>query len=136
MLAVLEGFSPTAYKDIVGVPTIGFGETKGVLMGHRTTPERSLVHLLSRIEDEYGRGLKKCIKVPLYQHEYDAYLALSYNIGVRAFCNSTVVKRLNEEKYEEACTAIKLFNRAGGKKVQGLVNAREKGYKRCIGQNA
>ena len=46
-IALNEGYRGEAYKDAVGVPTVGYGETKGVTMKSRTTPDRALVQLLS-----------------------------------------------------------------------------------------
>ena len=49
-IATHEGYRSEAYKDAVGIPTIGFGETAGVKMGDKTTPERALVQLLESTE--------------------------------------------------------------------------------------
>ena len=132
-IANFEGYREEAYEDIVGVPTIGYGETSGVKMGDKTTPERALVQLLESTE-KHADAIRKCIKVPLYQHEFSAYTSLSYNIGTGAFCKSTLVKKLNQGDYEGACAEIKRWNRAGGKVVQGLVKRREAEYKMCMGE--
>jgi lysozyme len=133
-IAMSEVFSPVVYKDSVGIDTIGYGETLGVRKTDRTTPERALVQLLVRVDSEYATGVKECVKTPLFQYEFDAYVNLTYNIGVNAFCKSTIVKELNNGNYQEACTGIKRFNRAGGKVVQGLINRREREYQMCIGK--
>jgi lysozyme len=73
------------------------------------------------------------VKVPLYQHEYDAYLSLSYNIGPTAFCKSTLVRKLNQQDYSGACAQILRWNRAGGEVVRGLSIRREAEYKQCLG---
>lgn len=132
-IAVHEGYRGDAYVPVKGdVPTIGFGSTDGVRMGDRTTPERSLVRLLDEIEGVYAAGVRRCVTVPLYQHEYEAYVSLAYNIGVNAFCRSTLVKLLNQERYVEACEQIKRWNRAGGKVLRGLTIRREAEYKQCM----
>ena len=79
-IAGYEGYSAVAYKDAVGVPTIGYGETKGVKMGQKTTPDRALVQLLVSM-NSHADDIRQCIKVPLDQHEFDAYVSLAYNIG-------------------------------------------------------
>jgi lysozyme len=132
-IAVHEGYKDEAYIPVRGdVPTIGFGTTAGVKMGDKTTPERSLVRLLDEIEGVYAAGVRRCVTVPLYQHEYEAYVSLAYNIGVGAFCGSTLVKLLNQERYIEACEQIKRWNRAGGKVLRGLTIRREAEYKQCM----
>lgn len=110
-----EGYSEKAYPDPVhgaAVPTIGFGTTEGVKLGDRTDPVAAANRALRDVATMEGR-LKGCVFVPLHQYEYDAYVELSYNIGITAFCNSTIVKRLNVGEYAAACDAILMWKRAG-----------------------
>ena len=46
--------------------------------------------------------------------------------GIGAFLKSTVVKRLVAGDYDGAADAFLMFDRAGHKEVQGLLNRREK----------
>lgn len=131
-IAGWEGYSGNAYQDIVGIWTIGFGTTGGVKQGQRIDPVVALQRKLTDIQKFEG-ALKQCVKVPLHQNEYDAYLSLAYNIGPTAFCNSTLVRRLNASDYEGACKEILRWNRAGGEVVQGLDNRRKAEYQQCIG---
>lgn len=131
-IATFEGYSPTTYLDIVGVPTIGFGTTGGVKPGDKTDPVKALQRKLSDVQQFEG-AIKQCVKVPLHQYEYDAYLSLAYNIGSGAFCSSTLVKKLNQQDYAGACQQILRWDRAGGKVVRGLSIRREKEYRTCIG---
>lgn len=133
-IATFEGYKGKAYKDVVGVPTLGFGETKNVKMGDTTTPERALVRLLTSAEEHADR-IRKCIKVPLYQHEFDAYVSFGVNIGTNAFCKSTLVKKLNKGDYAGACAELKRWNKADGKVFPGLVNRRQKEYEMCMGMS-
>lgn len=128
-----EAYRGTAYRDAVGVPTVGYGETKGVTMKSKTTPERALVQLLKSAE-KHADDIRQCIAVPLYQHEFDAYVSLAYNIGANNFCRSTLVKKLNARDYPGACTEIRRWNRAGGKVLAGLTKRREKEYRMCKGE--
>lgn len=133
-LANFEGFREKAYKDVGGVATIGYGETKGVKMGDTITADRALVQLLVSTEEHADR-IRDCIHVPLYQNEFDAYVSLAYNIGTGAFCSSTLVKKINAKDYDGACEQILRWNKVNGKVVQGLVNRREKEYAMCKGQS-
>jgi lysozyme len=133
-IASWEGFRSTAYIPIPGdVPTIGFGTTQGVKMGDTIDPVKALQRKISDISKFEG-ALKQCVTVPLHQREYDSYLSLAYNIGPTAFCNSTLVRLLNQGQYEEACKQILRWDRAGGRVVPGLTNRRQAEYKQCIGQ--
>lgn len=131
-LASYEGFRSNAYRDIVGVPTIGYGETKGVKMGQTITPDRALVQLLDNTK-AHTDAIRRCVKVPLYQHEFDAYVSFVHNFGPTAFCNSTMVKKLNAGDYEGACNEFSRWVYAGGVKSKGLAVRREKERKQCLG---
>lgn len=131
-IAGWEGYSGTAYQDIVNIWTIGFGTTAGVKKGQTIDPVKALQRKLDDVKKFEG-ALKQCVKVPLHQHEYDAYLSLAYNIGPTAFCNSTLVRRLNEEKYDLACREILRWDKAGGKVVRGLTLRREAEHRQCLG---
>ena len=102
-------------------------------MKSKTTPERALVQLLKSAE-KHADDIRQCIAVPLYQHEFDAYVSLAYNIGANNFCRSTLVKKLNARDYPGACTEIRRWNRAGGKVLAGLTKRREKEYRMCKGE--
>lgn len=133
-IAGYEGYRENAYKDVVGVATIGYGETKNVKMGDKTTPERALIQLLVSTESHADR-IRECIKVPLHQYEFDAYVSLAYNIGTGAFCSSTLVKKLNAGDYDGACEQILRWNKVGGKVVQGLTARRQSEYETCKGNS-
>lgn len=132
-IAVHEGWSDTPYLDSVGVPTIGFGRTEGVRPHEKTTVGRELIALL---RDAEGRkaAIAGCVSVPLYQHELDAYMSLTYNIGNAAFCRSTLAKKLNAGDYAAACAEILRWNKAGGRVLPGLVKRRQAEYRLCLGE--
>jgi lysozyme len=144
-IAVHEGYSSNAYPDPVHgakVPTIGFGTTGGVKMGDTTTPVQALQRKLSDVQAMEG-AVKRCVAVPLHQHEYDAFLDFSYNIGTAKFCGSTLVKKLNAGDYEGACREMARWTYAGPfncalpqyrSKCGGLVTRREQSVAKCLGQ--
>lgn len=129
-----EGYSDKAYIPVHGdVPTIGFGTTKGVKLGDKITPTQALNRALTDLNAFEG-ALKQCVTAPLHQHEYDAYISLSYNIGSSAFCKSTLVKKLNAQDYDGACREILRWNKAGGRVLKGLVFRRKEEFKQCMGE--
>lgn len=132
-IALHEGYSPVAYTPVAGdVPTIGFGTTEGVKPGDRITPPQALQRALQDV-NKFEGAVKQCVKVPLNQNEYDAYISLSYNIGSGAFCRSTLVKLLNQQRYEEACKEILRFDKFQGKPLRGLTLRRQREYQLCLG---
>ncbi len=132
-LALSEGYTSTAVRPLPGdVPTIGFGTTNGVKMGDTITPPKALERKLEDVKKFEG-AIRECVGAPLYPHEYDAYVSLAYNIGTRAFCDSTLVHMLNEERYEEACQQILRWDKFQGKPQAGLTARRKREHRTCLG---
>lgn len=128
-----EGKSNVAYPDIVGVWTICNGETRGVRKDDYKT-DAECAQMLANGLVEFESGIRRCLKNPdaIPGKSYIQFLSLAWNIGVGAFCKSTVVKRLNANDMRGACNAIPLFNRAGGKVVRGLVIRRADEQRKCL----
>ena len=135
-----EGYTSNTIIPTVGdVPTNGFGTTKGVKMGDVTDPVKALQRAYSDVQ-EYEGAVKSCVKVPLYQVEYDVYVDLAYNIGSAGFCGSTIVKRLNAEDYAGACEAVLMWRKAGGfdcstpgnRRCAGLWTDRQRSHSKCM----
>lgn len=132
-LLTLEGYTGKAIIPVPGdVPTFGFGTTDGVKMGDSIDPVTA-VNRAHRDVTKFEGALKACVDAPLYQHEYDAYIKLAYNIGAGAFCKSTLVKKLNAGDYDGACEEILRWDRFKGKPLRGLTNRRQEEYKLCRG---
>ncbi len=126
-----------AYRDIVGVPTICFGETKGVRIGQRATDKECRQKLKSRLAGSFRAGLHRYFseetKAQRLTPERDAaYVSLAYNVGVRGAGKSTAVRRLNKGNILGGCRAIGWWNKAGGRVVRGLVNRRSEEVALCL----
>ncbi|GMU43724.1 MAG: lysozyme [Xanthomonadales bacterium PRO6] len=138
-----EGYTDRAAIPVKGdVPTIGFGATTGVKPGDTITPPKALARALADVQQFEG-ALKQCVTVPLAQHEYDALVSFSYNVGSHAFCQSTLVKKLNAEDYAGACSELLRWRFFQGKDCAlpanarlcgGLAKRREAEYRQCIGE--
>jgi len=135
LVGAWEGLRTVAYPDRLagGIPTVCFGETRGVKLGDSYTVDECKVMLGDAIV-EFEAGMRKCLTRPdaIPDKPYVAFLSLSYNIGTGAFCRSTVARRANAGDLRGACDAITMWNRAGGKVVQGLVNRRAAERKLCL----
>ena len=124
MLKYFEGCKLTAYQDSVGVWTIGYGHTKGVLEGMTITQEGAEQLLQTELE-EYEGYIEDMVTVPLTQNQFDALVVWIYNLGPTNFRNSTLLKELNAGNYNAAGQEITRWNKAGGKVLAGLVKRRE-----------
>lgn len=133
LVGAWEGLRLTAYRDIVGVPTVCYGETRGVRIGdHKTKPQCDDMLLESLRRHE--AGMRSCLANPdaIPEKSYIAFVSLTYNVGVGAFCRSTARSRLNAGDIKGACEAATWFNKAGGRKIPGLVNRRAAEHDLCL----
>jgi GH24 family phage-related lysozyme (muramidase) len=123
-IAKWEGVSLVAYKDIVGVPTVCYGETRGVTMRDSYTKQECQDMLMLAVADYYNK-LKPYMTNPDIPVGVQAsLLELAYNVGIGAAGKSTMMKLANQGKYDEACKELDKWVKAGGGKVKGLVNRR------------
>lgn len=112
-----ENFRTVAYIPTKGdVPTIAAGATQyengePVKLGDKITVERA-TSLLKFDYNKFSNGVKKLLgSTPIYQHELDALVHLSKNIGIGAFAKSTALRKFKALDYEGGCDAILLFKR-------------------------
>lgn len=123
-IAKWEGLETTAYRDIVGVPTVCYGETRGVKMGDTYTKDQCL-DMLKVAVGEYYTKIQPCMtnkNIPVGVQA--SILELAYNVGTGAACKSTMMKLANQGKYKEACRELDKWIRAGGQPIKGLQNRR------------
>lgn len=140
-IALSEGYEPVAKPPIAGdSPTNGFGQKDGVKLGEKTTPVRALVQLLAS-SNKYEIGIKRCVKVPLYQYEFDAILSASYNLGTANVCGSGFVKRFNAGDYEGGCKGMAThpdgspaWSNFQGRYLQSLQDRRIRERDFCLGK--
>lgn len=131
-IAPAEGLRRVAYNDPVGIPTICFGETRGVKLGDRATTEQCKEMLADRVERDFIPGVERCINRPLPEKRKAAFVSLAYNIGVDAFCKSSVQRLYNIGDIVGSCNAILLYVKAKGITLPGLVKRREGEHALCM----
>ncbi|WP_284247253.1 lysozyme, partial [Methylobacterium haplocladii] len=104
-LKAREGVRLTAYCDSVGVPTIGYGHTKGVRLGQRITQGQADALFLEDLA-RHALPILSSLTVPVAEHERDALISIAFNIGVGAFRRSGFLRRLNAGDRAGAAEAI------------------------------
>lgn len=123
LIKKFEGCKLYAYRDSVGVPTIGYGHIKNVKMGMSITQQQAEQFLkedIVPIEKELN-GL--CINFS--QNHFDALCSFVFNLGVGNFNSSTLKKYIvaNRSDIEIAGQIVRWVN-AGGKPLLGLKKRR------------
>lgn len=146
LIAKWEGSGPMEngkhrpYKDVAGFLTVGYGHllTKSELSsGKLFLPSGPIrwndgldrnqsLALLKEDASQSDKAVRDGVKVSLEQYEHDALVAFVFNVGIRAFQNSSLLKILNAGNKKEVPSQLMRWVYAGGQKVGGLVNRRRK----------
>ena len=130
LICNFEGKRLVAYDDGVGVWTIGFGTTiypNGIKVkkGDVCTEAQAKAYMAHDLK-KFELAVNDAVNISLNQNQFDALVSLAYNIGTNAFKNSTLVKKLNAGDIRGAANQFDVWVKAGGKRMQGLVNRRAK----------
>lgn len=120
-----EGCELVGYADSKGVATNGIGHTgPEVVIGQAITLDQAKANFAKDIATAV-RGVNIAVQVSLGQHEFDSLVDLAFNIGVHAFCGSTLLKRLNLNDFNGAHDEFAKWNKCGGRVLDGLTHRRE-----------
>ena len=126
MVKRFEGCKLEAYQDIVGVWTIGWGETLNVVEGMVWSQGQADDVLRQRLGQFLLATLKRCPALHLASPEkLAACTSLAYNIGVGAFGASSVSRCTMRQEFEQGRKSFLLWNKAGGRVVRGLTIRRQ-----------
>ena len=133
MLAIVapwEGKRNDPYRDIVGVWTVCYGETRVAM---RRYSDAECDDMLADGLGDFARPvLTRNPELRGHAPQLAAATSLAYNIGGQAYARSTVSRRFSEGRWRQACDAFRSWNRAGGRVVQGLVRRREAERQLCL----
>lgn len=133
-----EGFVPKKYNDPVGHCTIGYGILlhTGNCDGraeeqpyNNGISEADATELLRKEVEKTQKVITAAVKVELNQNQNDALASFIYNIGAGAFHSSTLLKLLNQGKYDAVPVELKKWvkGRKNGEIITlpGLVKRRD-----------
>lgn len=148
LLVEWEGLKLKPYLDSAKLLTIGIGhlltkeekQTGFIIINGKKVPwqygiSKDEAYAL-KMQDivRFQDAVTTLVKVPLEQNEFDTLVSFAYNIGVSAFTGSTLLKKLNAGQYSEVPAELSKWVKAGGKKIQGLVNRRNNEIKLWKGE--
>ena len=134
-IAQSEGCRLRADRDIVGVWTIGWGQTLNIKAGMVWTQPMADLDLCQTL-DGLVREIESCLTVRANPNELAAMVSLAYNIGMgwrgqtrpkgakNGFRQSSVLRAHNRGDKAAAARAFAVWNQAGGKVIPGLVARR------------
>lgn len=129
LIKEFEGFMAHAYKDSVGVVTIGYGTTAAAGVG--ITPalgmvitEAQAVGYLNAAVNKFADQVLRRLVHPATPNQFGAMVSLAYNIGPGNFAKSSVLRKFNAGDNAGAAASFKLWNKAGGRVLPGLTRRR------------
>jgi lysozyme len=121
-----EGFSPRVYRDVAGIPTIGYG--------HRLYAGESFPQGIGHLEagkllagdvQSAQQAVQRLVKVPLTQGQFDALVDFCFNLGAGRLAASTLLRDLNAGDYQAARRQLLSWDHAGAEEIEGLKARRE-----------
>jgi lysozyme len=125
LITKFEGLRLKAYLCPAHVRTIGYGHTgPEVTVDLVITKEQALEWLKCDLE-RFEAFISSCILWPISQPQFDALVALAFNIGASAFSSSTLRRYLNQGNVLEAYRQFAVWNKVKGKVCEGLVRRRQ-----------
>ena len=138
MIVRLEGLRLDAYRDVAGLLTIGVGHLltrselssgkihiagQPVRWGDGITQQQALA-LLDQDLDETERAVER-LAPGLTDAQFDALVSWTFNVGIGALANSTLLRKIRAGKLEDVPQQMMRWVRAGGVVVPGLIRRRE-----------
>jgi lysozyme len=128
LIRQFEGFRGAAYRDPVGVWTIGYGHTS-MAGAPEVTPgltisEAEGAEILARDVDQFARGVRALLRVELSDGQFSALVSFAYNVGLGALKKSSVLTAVNARDFAAVPRRLQLWVKAGGHVLPGLVKRR------------
>jgi len=121
-----EGLKLTAYKDVAGIWTIGYGHTSAAgspsVTPGMTITKAEASRILQNDLAKFEARVERLVTVSLTENQFATLVSFDFNTG--ALHKSTLLKKLNKGDYNAVPAELAKWVNAGGKKVQGLVNRR------------
>lgn len=115
---------------------ICYGETKNIGPGMKKSPAECIEMLYRRVYADFYQPLTRCAatftEAPISVQA--SMISGAYNFGTRGWCGSTAARHVRAGRWKQACAAQTAWNKAGGQVLKGLVNRREMGDARRIGE--
>jgi lysozyme len=124
LISQLEGVRLTAYRDSVGIATIGVGHTgPDVYMGQTITADECTALLRADVQTAED-AVTQLVNVALTQDQFDALVSFVFNLGQGNFEQSTLLKKINASDFDGAANQFQFWDKAGGHELPGLLKRR------------
>ena len=120
-----EGCKLKAYKCPAGITSIGYGHTGDDVHDGLVWTQQQADDALQSDLDRFEKGVESLVTVPLKQCQFDALVSFAYNLGLGRLKGSTLLKMLNDGRYEGAADQLLLWVSRGTAYEKGLTLRRK-----------
>ena len=126
LIKLFEGIRLKGYLCPSGIPTIGYGHTGPEVTLDMRVTEQQAECILKRDLERFEQGIERVLKVELNQSQFDALVSFAFNVGLGAFGDSTLLRRLNAGENPSVVAAEELprWNKGPNGPLQGLTRRR------------
>jgi len=123
-----EGCELEAYRDPVGIWTIGYGHTGPDVFEHLMWSQEHADEVLAKDCQHHMQGALYFSPGLRQESPYKqaAIADFVFNLGATAYSRSTLKKRVDDKNWASAIKEIKRWNKAGGKVLKGLTRRRQR----------
>jgi lysozyme len=128
LIRQFEGFRSTAYRCPAGAWTIGYGHTSQVgppqVTPGMTISEAEAQRILAADVQRFAHDVRSALSREISPAQFSALVSFAYNVGSGAFRGSSVLKAVNDGRFSEVPRLLKLWVKADGRVLDGLVRRR------------
>jgi lysozyme len=128
LIMKFEGFRAKAYRDPVGIWTIGYGHTSRAGEPHvhagLTITRAQAREILRKDVKMFADGVRRLVKVDLSDAQFSALVSFAYNVGLGGLARSSVLRAVNRREFNAVPRRLALWVKAGGRRLPGLVRRR------------
>jgi len=124
MVRQFEGERLHSYRCPAGVWTISVGVTGPHVKQGMVVSQAESDAMFAEALQRFADGVDRAVTVPITENQRSALISLSYNIGLKAFQNSTLVKFLNRKQFSQAAEQFERWIHASGAVLPALVARR------------
>ncbi len=126
-----EGLRLQAYRDAVGVVTIGYGHTRTAHIGQAISTGDAEALLRADL-DGFEAGVARLVTRPIKQSQFDALVSFAFNVGLdidadrraEGLGDSTLLALVNAGRDQDGAIEFLKWNKAGGRPLLGLTRRR------------
>lgn len=130
-IATHEGLRTRPYNDPSGYCTVGIGHligkrrcTQGDYNQWGELSEQQVLELFRQDVPRYEEPVNRLVTVALTQNQFDVLVSFAFNVGAKAFRNSTLLRKLNQGDYAGAANEFARWNKSRGRMLSGLTRRR------------